>query len=115
MQILISLLCLISIMIGFYIVGQKLNNILWLLTESSEEGKKEMATLMELQAQVAENTGLEASAIQLIEGLAGQILDNKNDPEKIEDITNALKASAAALAAAIMANTPQTIEPIPAV
>jgi hypothetical protein len=58
-----------------------------------------------LEAQVTENTNLEASAIVLIEGLAAQIAAAANDPAKIIALTATLKDSAAKLATAITANT----------
>ena len=59
-----------------------------------------------LAAQVQENTELEIAAIQLIEGLADRIAEAANDPAELEALAEQLKASASALSAAIIANTP---------
>lgn len=115
MQTLISLVTLLFVVVMVFIISHKLNTILNRLIDAIRKEEKTMVTMEELIAQVTENTALEASAIEMIQGLAEQIADNKDDPAKIEAITTSLKASAAALAAAILANTPQTIEPIPAV
>jgi hypothetical protein len=62
--------------------------------------------LDDLTMQVQANTDLEQSTIVLINGLAAQILAAAQDPTKIIALSTQLKASAAALAAAIAANTP---------
>jgi len=68
-----------------------------------------MATkLQDLQAAVAASTAVETSAIALLQGLAAQIAELKNDPAAIQAMTDQLQASAAALAAAITANTPSS-------
>lgn len=64
------------------------------------------AELDALTAQVKANTDTDASAIALIQGIATQVLAAKDDPAKIVALTTQLKASAAAMAAAITANTP---------
>ena len=64
------------------------------------------AQLDALQAQVEQNTNLEASAVTLIEGLAAQIAAAANDPVQIAALSAKLQTSATALAAAITANTP---------
>ena len=58
-----------------------------------------------LQAQVQQNEDLEASAITLIQGIANQLAAAKEDPAKIQELADGLKASAANLSAAIVANT----------
>lgn len=65
------------------------------------------ADLTVLSAQVQANTDVEASAVQLIEGLAAQIASLKNDPVALQALADKLKASSDALAAAVVANTPQ--------
>jgi hypothetical protein len=59
-----------------------------------------------LSAQVQENQDLEASAITLIQGIAAQLEAAKEDPAKVQALAESLKASAANLSAAIVANTP---------
>ena len=62
--------------------------------------------LANLQAQVAQNTTVEASAVTLIQGLAAQITAAGTDPAALSALTSSLNTSATALAAAIAANTP---------
>jgi len=47
------------------------------------------------------------SAITLINGLAAQIANLKDDPAALQALADSLGASSTALAAAITANTPQ--------
>ena len=67
-----------------------------------------MAALDDLQAEVARNTSVEASAVTLIQGLAAQIAaaTANNDTAALAKLTSDLSASADALAAAVTANTP---------
>ncbi len=62
--------------------------------------------LTDLTAQVKANTDLEASAVQLIQGLAAQIAAAANDPAAIAALSAQLNASATTLAGAISASTP---------
>lgn len=63
--------------------------------------------LADLQAEVAQNTTIEESAVTLIQGLAAQIAAAGTDPAALAALTASLKQSAADLSAAIAANTPQ--------
>lgn len=74
-----------------------------------------MAALDDLQAQVQANTNLEQSAVTLIQGLAKQITDAvaNNDSSALQALASQLNSSAAALGAAITANTPQAPAPDP--
>lgn len=71
-----------------------------------------MSALDDLTAQVAANTAVEASALTLINGIAAQILANKDDPAKIEALVSQLNSSAASLSAAVIANTPVVAPPV---
>lgn len=64
------------------------------------------ADLAALQAQVAQNTQVEGSAVALIQGIAAQLAASKNDPAAVQALVDQLGASATALAAAVAANTP---------
>lgn len=57
----------------------------------------------DLTAEVASIKGVVASAVALIQGLRQQIIDAGTDPAKLADLTAALKASEADLAAAVAA------------
>jgi hypothetical protein len=65
-----------------------------------------MADLTALAAQVKTNTDAEASAVTLLATLSADIAAIKNDPVAIQALSDQLKASAATLAAAVVANTP---------
>jgi len=80
------------------------------ITLTTIEGKELeiMTALTDLQAQVTQNTSVEGSAVQLIQGLAAQIAAAlaASDTTSLQQLTQQLNASATALAAAITANTP---------
>ena len=65
-----------------------------------------MSALEDLTAQVAATVTIEASAVQVIAGIADQIKAAGTDPAKLAALSSELNASAAKLAAAISANTP---------
>ena len=69
--------------------------------------------LQDLESAVAENTSIDQSAILLLEQLSEQIDALKDDPVKLAALAANLKASSAALAAAVLANTPAAPEPPP--
>ena len=69
--------------------------------------------LDDLTVAVEENTTLDGSIIQLVDGLAAQIAALKDDPAKLTVLATSLRAKSAAIAAAIMTNT--TVEPPPEV
>jgi seryl-tRNA synthetase len=58
-----------------------------------------------LTAAVKANTDAEDSAIALIQGIAKQLADAKQDPAKIQALADELNAKATALGAAVTANT----------
>lgn len=64
------------------------------------------ADLTALTAQVVENTQLEGSAVQLIQNIAAQMAAARNDPIAVQALVDKLQASATALSAAVIANTP---------
>ena len=86
--------------------AKKLDNILALLKSVQKEEQHMSQELDDLKAAVAENTALDQSAIDLINGLAAQILALKDDPVALAALSAEIKAKSAALAAAIQANTP---------
>lgn len=69
-----------------------------------------MSALDDLKAEVAATATVEQSAVTLIQGIAAQLqaaLANQTNPDSaLVDLTNQLKTSADALAAAVTANTP---------
>lgn len=71
-----------------------------------ERLKRMSQQLDDLTAQVAANTQVEASAIQLIQGLVQRLNDAGTDPAKLEALKTELATSAQSLGAAIAANTP---------
>lgn len=84
------------------------------------EGKLMTKALEDLAAQVQANTAAEASAVQLIKGLADQLAAAATDPVQVSALAAQLKTSAEALAAAVVANThaappapPATPAPLP--
>jgi hypothetical protein len=81
------------------------------------QGRKAMSALSDLQAAVTAETSVVASAVTLINGLAAQIASAvaANDSAALETLSSQLTASAAALGAAVTANTPAApVAPAPA-
>jgi hypothetical protein len=69
------------------------------------------ANLLALQAQVAQNTSIEQSAVALINGIAAQLAaaiaaDANGDDAALPALQASLASSSTALSAAITANTP---------
>jgi hypothetical protein len=93
-------------MIMEYEIGIRLDRIERLLKSILSEEKTMSLELDTLTAQVQANEDLEASAIMLIQGIAAQLIAIKDDPAKIAALADSLKASAASLSDAIVANTP---------
>jgi hypothetical protein len=80
--------------------------ILWLGRKLKRLEGRIMGQLDQLTAQVAENTSVEGSAVQLLTNLHDLLLANQNDPAAIVALAGTLKSSSDALSAAIVANTP---------
>ncbi len=64
-----------------------------------------------LSEQVARNTSVDQSAIELLAGLAAKIESMKDDPIKLQALASDMRASSDALAAAVLANTPAAPSP----
>lgn len=62
--------------------------------------------LDDLAAAVARNSEVDASAIQLLQGLKAQLDAAGTDPVKLKELSDSLGGSTDALAAAVVANTP---------
>lgn len=62
--------------------------------------------LTKITNEVTETKGIIQSAVTLIEGLAGQIRDLKDDPAALDALADSLDSDSSALAAAVAANTP---------
>lgn len=65
-----------------------------------------MARLDTLTADVANETSLDQSAINLIKNLAAEITAAGTDPVALKALTDTMEANAAGMAEAIAANTP---------
>lgn len=70
------------------------------------ELRKMSAQLDRLAAEVTETKTVAQSAIALLNGLAQQIRDLKEDPAALEALADELDSTQADLAAAVTANTP---------
>jgi len=84
----------------------KLEQILAALQTLIKGELKMSAELDALTAQVTNNTSAEQSAITLLNNLAALITASKTDPVALTNLASTLQTSGAALAAAIVANTP---------
>jgi hypothetical protein len=85
---------------------EQLDKILHRLEEIKKQEEHMTVELDNLTVQVKANEDLENSAITLLNGLSAQIAAIKNDPVAIQALADSLKANAANLSAAIIANTP---------
>jgi hypothetical protein len=91
-------------------VDRKLDTILEILQEINTEVKIMSLEMDTLELAVINNTTLDGSIIDLLNGIANQILDIAGDKAKALELAAELNAKSEALAAAIKANTP-VIEP----
>jgi methyl-accepting chemotaxis protein len=64
------------------------------------------AELDKLTTDVQHTTDVEESAVTLLQGLSAQIAELKNDPAKLQALSDSLNSEADKLAAAVVANTP---------
>lgn len=84
----------------------KLDRILLALGVLQTEVSVMAVDLSTLESAVQANTDAEQSAILLLTQLSDLIKQSAADPVKVAELADRLKASAAALAAAVTANTP---------
>ena len=87
-------------------LGAKLDQVLALLNQVLTKENQMALTLDALTAQVTANGDVEQSAVLLIKGLADQIAAASGNQAAVDALAAKLKASADALGAAIVANTP---------
>lgn len=87
-------------------VEAKLDQILTALRGLNLKENTIMATLATLTTQVTANTDAEASAIQLLTNISAALKAAASDPTAIAALATQLETSRAALAAAVVANTP---------
>lgn len=85
---------------------QKLDRILARLNLIQAQESTIMQELDTLTTQVKANTDAESAALVLINGIAARVAAAATDPAALTALTAELNTSAAALAAAVVANTP---------
>lgn len=83
-----------------------LSEVLSKLSLILSQQEAQMASITELEAEVARNTTVDESAIALIEGIVARLEEAAGDQVKIDALTADLRARNDALAAAVAANTP---------
>jgi hypothetical protein len=88
---------------------------MWFTTNRQllKELQKMSLQLDNLEQEIHQNTDVVQSAIVLLGSLSQQIKDAGADPVKLQELTDALDANTANLAAAVAANT-ETPAPAPA-
>lgn len=86
-------------------IENKLDALLFAVGRVWQEERKMSTELQSLQSQVTETDGVIDSAVTLINGLAAQIADLKDDPAALQALSDDLKSKSDALAAAVAANT----------
>lgn len=82
-------------------IASKLNHII-------QQGEHMSQQLDALRAEVERVKTVDQSVLLLIQGLADQIRDAKDDPIAIQALADDLRAQTDSLAAAVAANTPPT-------
>jgi len=87
-------------------LSAKLDIIIAMLDDVLRKEHDMSVQLDTLTTQVKANTDAEASAVLLLQGLSAQIAAIKTDPVALQTLSDELKTSADALAAAVVANTP---------
>ncbi len=87
-------------------IERKLDEIHGLLKQLVHGERKIMSAIDDLTKQVQATTDAEAAAIQLINGIPALIAAAGVDPAKLQALQAQLAASATALGAAVVANTP---------
>lgn len=87
-------------------INSKLDKLISSVTLIEGNEHTMSAELDKLTQDVADNTSVEQSAIQLITNLAGMVAAAQTDPSKLAALSSALNNEKDALAAAITANTP---------
>lgn len=92
--------------LGTLLVLRRLGILTGKLSQLTNRGDTEVKNLQALTDEVAANTAIEKSAITLIQGLATQIEESKDDPAALDALVVSLRANDADLAAAVAANTP---------
>jgi hypothetical protein len=90
------------------LVNTKLNAILRGLQASREREVTMSVEMDALQAAVTRNTTLDGSMIELLNGIAAQLLATAGDRAAALALAGELNAKSDALAAAVAANTPAT-------
>lgn len=88
-----------------------LESVETLTREMRAERKAMSAELDRLKAAVEKNTEVDQSAVTLLNGLAQQIRDMKDDPAKLAELADSLEARNAELAEAVTTNTPAEPNP----
>jgi predicted membrane chloride channel (bestrophin family) len=87
-------------------LDNKLDAILHKLWESKRREIGMSVQMDELVAAVEENTSLDDSIIEFLNGLVDQMLDVAGDKEKAVALAEEVRAKTVAVAAALAANTP---------
>ena len=85
----------------------KLDKVLGLLQQILTKEGTIVAAIDDLTNQVTTNTDTEASAVQLLNNIHAALVAAGTDPVKLGALKTQLGTSQAALAAAIVANTPE--------
>ncbi len=87
-------------------IERDLSEIKSLLAGLKAQGVAMSKELDSLTDKVTETVTVEQSAIELLNGLSGQIAALKTDPAALQALSDSLAAKSSELAAAITANTP---------
>lgn len=87
-------------------INKKLTEILGVVKALKKENVIMSQQMDALIVDVHENTSLDDSIVAMLEGLAAQIADTKDDPVKAAALSVEVKAKSEKIRAALLANTP---------
>lgn len=83
--------------------------VLTLVRQLTQQGANMADRLSAIQAEVAANTSAVQSVITLIDNLATQLQEAKDDPAQIQSIIDTMRTNNQALADAVVRNTPSQV------
>ncbi len=92
--------------VRLYLIDRKLDLLLFEVGALNREVAKMSVIVDRLKASVEHLTSVNGSVVALIQALAQQVRDMKDDPVALVKLADDVDAQAAALAAAVTANTP---------
>lgn len=102
-----------EVFLAFEQINAKLDVLLASQSNLTHLENLTVAKIDDLEQEVSKVSGVQDSAIALINGISQQLKDAAADPQRIQAVIDSLDAKSDALAAAVAANTPAPTPPAP--